>query len=139
MSIISKDGKHFLNGREYAWADFWPMIMEYFWTGRGTGYLTVTAPESLERYTAIHNSWLDLIIKHGIAGPVVLFIFLTSVWSILIKRTKSCDVRIVCAFMMSTVIFLTLYNGFGYSHFGMQLVSWIIIGCGVGLSKRNAY
>ena len=136
LGFASKHGKNALNGREYAWSDMWIIFMDFFWTGRGTGFLTVSTSMSADINAAVHNAWLDFGVKHGVFGVVVLFVFLCALGNELSKNVNDAKVMVVISYLVSCVIFLTFYNTFGYSHYCMQIISWLIIGCGLGRIRR---
>lgn len=136
LEFVSKDGKNALNGREYAWADMWNIFIGHFWTGRGTAFEAIASPPEIPAYFHVHNVWLDFGVKHGVFGVVLLFVFLNAIWLGLSKYMKDFKVGIVVSYFVSCVIFITFYNSFGYSHFGMQIMSWLILGYGLGRVRK---
>lgn len=130
--FASKHGKNALNGREVAWSDMWVVFQDYFWIGRGTGFLTVSTSISSDFNAAVHNAWLDFGVKHGITGVVLLFVFLCIIGNEFSNNISDKKIIIVKSYLISCIIFITFYNNFGYSHFGMQLITWLIIGYGLG-------
>lgn len=132
FSVGSKHDKNLLNGREHAWAYMWEQLQNYVWLGRGTGYLTVSEAVGDAPSVAVYNAWLDYGVKFGVLGIVVLLLFLVSYWRSLTRQITDLRVRLVAAYTITSIAFLTFYNTYGFSHFGLQLGTWFILGAGLG-------
>ncbi len=129
-------GKSLFSGRHTIWVELIEFIKLKFWFGWGADHSShqLMASSGLRNLSS-HNTFLEIWYRLGFTGVVLFLMILYSIWRVVVVEVALKPTRVVASFLLAAVVFMSS-NGFLFdSILTVNLVSWLILGVGVGLSK----